>query len=56
VHQLSARLFARLRRSVGLGPGPMASLRARDELFRIALEGSEEEMRKLFQYPQVNVN
>jgi uncharacterized protein YpuA (DUF1002 family) len=32
----------------------MASLR--DELFRIALEGSEEQMRKLLQDPQVNVN
>ncbi len=52
MHQLSARLS----RSVGLGPCPVASLRAPDELFRIALEGSEEEMRKLLQYPQVNVN
>ncbi len=37
-----------------MGPCQMASLR--DELFRIALEGSEEEMRKLLQDPQVNVN
>jgi hypothetical protein len=28
----------------------------RDELFRIAVEGTEEQMRKLFQDPQVNVN
>ncbi len=54
VHQLSARLFARLRRSAGLGPCPMASLR--DELFRIAIGGSEEQMRKLLHDPQVNVN
>ncbi len=39
---------------MGLGPCPMASLR--DELFTIAAEGSEEEMRKLLQHPQVNVN
>ncbi len=37
-----------------MGPCPMASLR--DELFRIALEGSEEEMRNLLQDPKVNVN
>ncbi len=37
-----------------MGPCPMASLR--DELFRIAVEGSEEQMRKLLQDPQVNVN
>ncbi len=35
-------------------PCPMASLRG--ELFRIASKGSEEEMRKLLQDPQVNVN
>jgi hypothetical protein len=28
----------------------------RDELFRIALEGSEEQMRNLLQDPKVNVN
>jgi len=32
----------------------MTSLR--DELFRIAVKGSEEEMRKLLQDPHVNVN
>jgi hypothetical protein len=32
----------------------MASLR--DELFRIAVERSEKQMRKLLQNPQVNVN
>jgi arginine repressor len=32
----------------------MASLR--DELFRIAKQGSKEEMRKLLQDPEVNVN
>ncbi len=53
VHQLSVRLFARLRRSVGLGPCPMASLQ--DEMFRIAREGSEEQMRKILQNPQVDV-
>ncbi len=37
-----------------MGPCPMASLR--DALFRIAGEGSEEQMRKLLQDPQVNVN
>jgi ankyrin repeat protein len=37
-----------------LGPGPMTSLR--DELFRIAGEGSEEQMRKFLQDPEVNVN
>ncbi len=37
-----------------MGPCSMASLR--DELFRIAIEGSEEEMRKLLEDPKVNVN
>ncbi len=37
-----------------MGPCPMASLV--DELFRIAVEGSEEQMRELLQDPQVNVN
>ncbi len=37
-----------------MGPGPMTSLR--DELFRIAGEGSEEQMRKFLQDPEVNVN
>ncbi len=54
VHQLSARFFARLRRSVGLGPCPMAPLR--DELFTIAEKGSEKQMRRLLQDPEVNVN
>ncbi len=39
---------------MGFGPGPMTTLR--DELFRTAVKGSEEQMRKLLQDPHVNVN
>lgn len=38
-----------------MGLCPMESLRV-DELFTIAASGSEEQMRKLLQDPQVNVN
>jgi hypothetical protein len=44
-----------LKRSVGLGPCPM-EIRLRDELFNIAHNGNEEQMRKFLQNPQVNVN
>ncbi len=38
-----------------MGPCPM-EIRLRDELFEIAFTGSEEQMRKFLQNPQVKVN